>query len=54
MSTRRKERLTIEVEPKLRDALARWATEDGRAVGNLARRLLTVAAAEREQQQSAT
>ena len=29
MSTRRKERLTIEVEPELRDALARWATEDG-------------------------
>jgi hypothetical protein len=50
MSTKQKQRLTIEIEPELGDALARWAIEVGRPTGNLARWLLTVAVAEREQQ----
>jgi hypothetical protein len=53
MSTKRREKLTIEVEPELREALARWATEDGRAIGNLGRRLLTMAVADHEQRKSA-
>ena len=35
----RREKLTVELEPELRDSLTRWAVEEGRPVGNLLRRI---------------
>jgi hypothetical protein len=36
----RRPRLTVEIEPEVRDELVEWALEEGRPVGNLVRRLL--------------
>jgi hypothetical protein len=33
----RKQKLTVELDPELRDSLAQWAAEEGRPVGNLLR-----------------
>jgi hypothetical protein len=35
----KREKLTVEIDPDLRDALARWATEEARPLGNLLRRI---------------
>ena len=41
--TKRRDRLTVEVEPDLREELERWASNEGRPVGNLVRHVLTLA-----------
>jgi hypothetical protein len=46
----RKEKLTVELDPELRDSLARWAQEEGRPLGNLLRRIVALSVAQREQQ----
>jgi hypothetical protein len=38
----RREKLTVELDPALREALARWALEEGRPVGNLPRRIVSL------------
>jgi hypothetical protein len=40
---KRREKLTLEIEPDLRESLAKWATEEGRPVGNLLRRIVAKA-----------
>jgi hypothetical protein len=50
---RRYERLTVEIEPEVRESLARWAQEEGRPVGNLLRRIVAAAVAHRAQQTAA-
>jgi hypothetical protein len=40
---KRRQKLTIEIEPDLRQMLAKWATEEGRPVGNLLRRIVSKA-----------
>jgi hypothetical protein len=52
MATRR-EKLTVELEPELRDSLARWAVEEGRPVGNLLRRIVAQSVAQHERQAEA-
>jgi hypothetical protein len=42
MATRR-EKLTVELEPELRDSLTRWAIEEDRPVGNLLRGIVAEA-----------
>ena len=44
-----REKLTLEVEPDLRVALARWADEEGRPLGNLLRRIAAAAVAQHAQ-----
>jgi|GraSoiStandDraft_57_1057295.scaffolds.fasta_scaffold165001_3 CopG-like RHH_1 or ribbon-helix-helix domain, RHH_5 len=36
----KREKLTIEFTPDLRDVLTRWAAEEGRTLSNLVRRLV--------------
>jgi hypothetical protein len=40
---KRREKLTVEIEPDLRKSLTKWATEEGRPVGNLLRRIVAKA-----------
>jgi hypothetical protein len=40
---KRREKLTLEIEPDLRKSLAKWACEEGRPVGNLLRRIVAKA-----------
>jgi predicted DNA-binding protein len=43
-----RERLTVQVEPEVREVLAKWADEEGRPVGNLVRRIVERAIETRE------
>jgi predicted transcriptional regulator len=52
MATRR-EKLTVELEPELRDSLTRRAVEEDRPVGNLMRRLLAMSVEQHERQAAA-
>ena len=45
----RRERLTVEIVPEAKAAIALWADEERRPVGNLVRRLLASVASERRQ-----
>jgi hypothetical protein len=45
-----RERLTVEVPPDVKVSLTRWASEEGRPIGNLVRRVLTNVVAAREAQ----
>ena len=47
------EKLTILLEPETRDAVAKWAAEEGRPVSNLLRRLVEQACVQRRQQRAA-
>ena len=49
----RREKVTVELEPDLRQSLTRWAQDEGRPVGNLLRRLLALAAARYERRRTA-
>jgi hypothetical protein len=49
----KREKLTVEVEPDLRVALARWADEEGRPLGNLLRRIAAAAVAQHAQAERA-
>ena len=44
------EKLTLVVEPETRDALAEWAREEGRPVGNLLRRIIAKSIEQRQAQ----
>lgn len=46
----RREKLTLEIEPDLRNSLTRWAEEEGRPVGNLLRRIVAISVARHERQ----
>ena len=41
----KREKLTIEFTPDLRDVLTRWAAEEGRTLSNLVRRLVVISMA---------
>jgi hypothetical protein len=43
-------RLSIEIDRELREALARWADDEGRPLGNLLRRIVALSVAQREEQ----
>jgi len=47
---RQREKLTVEIEPDLRESLARWAEEEGRPVGNLLRRIVAISVERHERQ----
>jgi hypothetical protein len=46
----RREKVTVELDPELRESLARWAVEEGRPVGNLLRRIVATFIAQRQQE----
>ena len=46
------EKITVQVEPETRDALAEWAREEGRPVGNLLRRIVRRSVEQRRQEQA--
>jgi hypothetical protein len=49
----RREKLTIEVEPDVRAALAQWADQKGRPVSNLVRRVLRAVVTEHQEKAAA-
>jgi predicted DNA-binding protein len=46
---KQRERLSVQVEPEVREVLAKWADEEGRPVGNLVRRIVERAIETREE-----
>ena len=50
---RRREKLTVELDPDLRESLAQWAADEGRPVGNLLRRIVATSVAQHERQAAA-
>jgi hypothetical protein len=48
MDRKRREKVTLEIDPDLRELLARWAVEEGRPLGNLLRRIVARSVAQHE------